>query len=74
MIYVLFFFIFIFIMNRAMLKVSTNSQNEEFKRKINKKIIQNRELDKLYGREPRGPKQEIERAIFDLGKDKKNHN
>jgi len=73
MIYVLFFFIFIFIMNRAMLRVSVNSQNEEFKRKINKKIIQNRELDKLYGRESGSPKQEIERAIFDLGKDKKDH-
>ena len=62
-----------FIMNRAMLRVSINSQNEEFKRDINKKILQNRELDKLYGREPKSPKQEIERAIFDLGKDKKNY-
>ena len=61
-------------MNRAMLRVSLNSQNEEFKREINKKIAQNRELDKLYGREPKSSKQEIERAIFDLGKDKKNHN
>lgn len=74
MIYVLFFCVFIFIMNRAMLKVSINVQNEEFKREINKKIIQNRELDKLYGREPKSPKQEIERAIFDLGKEKRNHN
>ena len=74
MIYILFFCIFIFIMNRAMLRVSLNSQNEEFKREINKKIAQNRELDKLYGREPKSPKQEIERAIFDLGKDKKNYN
>lgn len=74
MIYVLFFCVFIFIMNRAMLRVSINSQDEEFKRKINKKIIQNRELDKLYGREPTDRKQEIERAIFDLGKDKESHN
>ena len=69
MIYVLFFVVFIFIMNRAMLRVKVNSENEEFKRKINAKIRQSRKLDLLYGREPNSRKQEIEKAVLDVAKD-----
>jgi len=74
MIYVLFFLLFIFIMNKAILNTHVNSQNENFKRKINRRILQNRKLDELYGRKPKSPKQEIEKAIFDLAKNKKNIN
>ncbi len=70
MIYVLFFFVFIFIMNRAMLRVRINSNSENIQREINKRILQNRKLDKLYGREEKTTKQEIERAIFDIKKNK----
>tara|TARA_A200000159_G_scaffold163210_1_gene188843 strand:- start:92 stop:319 length:228 start_codon:yes stop_codon:yes gene_type:complete len=73
MIYVFLFCIFIFFMNRMMLRASLNSQNENVKREINRKIIQNRKLDELYGREtPSSPGKEIERAIIDLAKDKSN--
>ena len=58
-------------MNRAMLKVHTNSQDEDFKRKINQKILQNRKLDALYGRKSKSPRREIEQAIIDLEKDDK---
>ncbi len=70
MIYVLFFCIFIFIMNRAMLRVSINSQNEELKREINRRILRNRKLNELYGREQKSPKEEVEQAIIDVAKDK----
>jgi len=70
MIYVLFFFIFIFFMNRAMLRVRINTDSENLQREINNKILQNRKLDTLYGREPKTPKQEIERAILDIRKSK----
>ncbi len=69
MIYVLFFFIFIFFMNRAMLKVRVNTENEDFKRKINAKIQQNRKLDLLYGRNSLNKREEIERAILGVAKD-----
>ena len=69
MIYVLFFAIFIFVMNRAMLRVRVNSENEELKRKINAKIQQSRKLDLLYGRETKSRKQEIEKAVFGVAKD-----
>jgi len=69
MIYVLFFVIFIFVMNRAMLRVRVNSENEELKRKINTKIRQSRKLDLLYGRELKSRKQEIEKAILGVVKD-----
>lgn len=68
MIYVLFFFVLIFIMNKAVLKAHKNAQGEELKRKINRRILQNRKLDELYGRESKSPKQEIEQAIVDLSK------
>ena len=69
MIYVLFFVIFIFVMNRAMLRVRVNSENEELKRKINAKIRQSRKLDLLYGRETKSLKQEIEKAVLDEAED-----
>ena len=69
MIYVLFFVIFIFVMNRAMLKVRVNSENEELKRKINAKIRQSRKLDLLYGRGTKSRKQEIEKAVLDVAED-----
>jgi len=69
MIYVLFFVIFIFVMNRAMLRVRVNSENEELKRKINAKIRQSRKLDLLYGRETKSLKQEIEKAVLDVAED-----
>jgi hypothetical protein len=69
MIYVLFFVIFIFVMNRAMLRVRVNSENEELKRKINAKIRQSRKLDLLYGRESKNRKQEIEKAVLGVAKD-----
>jgi len=56
-------------MNRAMLRVRVNSENEELKRKINTKIRQSRKLDLLYGRELKSRKQEIEKAILGVVKD-----
>lgn len=61
-------------MNKAILNAHVNSQNENFKRKINKRILQNRKLDELYGRKPKSPKQEIEKAILDLAKNEKRIN
>jgi len=69
MIYVLFFAIFIFVMNRSMLRVKINSENEDLKRKIRAKIQQSRKLDLLYGRESNNQKQEIEKAILSVVKD-----
>jgi hypothetical protein len=56
-------------MNRAMLRVRTNSENEELKRKINAKIQQSRKLDLLYGRQRKSRKQEIEKAVLSVAKD-----
>ena len=56
-------------MNRAMLRVRVNSENEELKRKINAKIRQSRKLDLLYGRETKSLKQEIEKAVLDVAED-----
>tara|TARA_B100001094_G_C18187964_1_gene805156 strand:+ start:3169 stop:3393 length:225 start_codon:yes stop_codon:yes gene_type:complete len=70
MMYVLFFFVFILIMNKAMLRVRVNSQNEDIKREINKIVIRNRKLDELYGRKPTSEREEIERAILEMAKNK----
>jgi len=51
-----------------MLKARTNSESEDFKKKINQRMLQNRKLDELYGRKPRKLKQEIEQAIHDISK------
>jgi len=58
-------------MNRAMLRVRINSEDEDLKRRINKKILQNRKLDELYGRKPKSLKNEIEKAIHQTSKDTK---
>ena len=60
MIYVLGFAIFIFFMNRAMMRVRINSQNEDIKREINQIAVKNRKLDELYGRESISERKEIE--------------
>mgnify|MGYP001439760552 CR=1 FL=1 len=72
MIYVLGFAIFIFFMNRAMVRVRINSQNEDIKREINQIVIKNRKLDELYGRESTSERKEIERAILEMAKNKSN--
>lgn len=74
MIYVFLFCLFIFFLNRMVIKASLNSQSENVQREINRKIVQNRKLDELYGREtPASPGKEIERAIIDLAQDKSNN-
>jgi len=63
----------LFFMNRMALKTSTNSQNEELARKINQKILQNKKLDELYGRDSGNPVEQIAKAIHDVEKSKRNY-
>lgn len=71
MIYILILFCLVFLINRLAINASLNSQNEDIKRALNQKILQNRKIDELYGRKLITPREEIERAIVDLAKDKK---
>ena len=61
----------IYFINRMAIKTALNSQNEEITRKINKKILQNRKLDELYGRDSGNPVEQIAKAIHDIEKNKR---
>jgi len=61
----------LFFMNKMALKTATNSQNEELAREINQKIMQNKKLDELYGRDSGNPVQQIAKAIHDVEKNKR---
>tara|TARA_Y100000287_G_C14023789_1_gene258233 strand:+ start:105 stop:335 length:231 start_codon:yes stop_codon:yes gene_type:complete len=62
----------LYFMNRMAIKTAINSQNEELTREINKKILQNRKLDELYGRDSGNPIEQIAKAIQDVEKSKRN--
>ena len=61
-------------MNKAALRTAKNSHNEEIAREVNRKILQNAKLDKLYGRESGNPAEQISRAMRDVAKDKRKSN
>ena len=62
----------LYFMNRMAIKTAINSQNEELTREINRKILQNRKLDELYGRDSGNPVEQIAKAIQDVEKSKRN--
>ena len=62
----------LYFINKMAIKTAINSQNEELTREINKKIIQNRKLDELYGRDSGNPVEQISKAIYDVEKSKRN--
>lgn len=61
----------IYFINRMAIKTALNSQKEEATRQINKKILQNRKLDELYGRDSGNPIDQIAKAIHDVEKNKR---
>ena len=61
----------LYFMNRMAIKTAINSQNEELTREINRKILQNRKLDELYGRDSGNPVEQIAKAIQDVEKSKR---
>lgn len=66
--------VIIYFMNKAALKTARNSQNEEIAREVNRKILQNARLDKLYGRDSGNPAQQINKAMRDVAEDKRKSN
>ena len=62
----------IYFVNKMALKTATNSRNEELAREINQKILQNKKLDELYGRDSGNPVEQIAKAIHDVEKSKRN--
>ena len=61
----------IYFINKMALKTATNSQKEELAREINRKILQNKKLDELYGRDSGNPVEQIAKAIHDVEKSKR---
>ena len=61
----------IYFINKMAIKTAVNSQNEEVSREINRKILQNRKLDELYGRDSGNPVQQISKAIHDIKENKR---
>mgnify|MGYP006218630355 CR=1 FL=1 len=66
--------VILYFMNKAALRTAKNSHNEEIAREVNRKILQNAKLDKLYGRESGNPAEQINRAMRDVAKDKRKSN
>ena len=66
--------VILYFMNKAALRTAKNSHNEEIAREVNRKILQNAKLDKLYGRESGNPAEQISRAMRDVAKDKRKSN
>ncbi|MBM38440.1 MAG: hypothetical protein CMO97_05145 [Woeseia sp.] len=61
----------VYFTNKAALRTARNSHNEEIAREINKKILQNAKLDKLYGRKSGNPAQQINKAMRDVAENKR---
>ena len=61
--------VFMFI-NKMALRTAINSQNEEITREINRKLIQNKKLDELYGRNSGNAVNQLERAVKDVAEAK----
>lgn len=57
--------------NRMALRTSQNIRNESLGREIQYKLVQNKKLDELYGRNSGCPRSQLERAIKDVAKNKK---
>ena len=53
------------------LKTARNVQNEEISRDIGRKILQNKKLDELYGRDSGTPSDQLAKAIKDVAEDKR---
>ena len=66
--------VIIYFLNKAALRTARNSHNEEIAREVNKKILQNAKLDKLYGRDSGNPAQQISKAMRDVAEDKRKSN
>ena len=60
----------LYFINKAVLRTARNVDNEQLAKEINKKLLQNKKLDELYGREPGTPRDQIGRAIQDVAKSK----
>ena len=56
------------LLNRASMRASENSRREKITREVNKKLVQNRKLDILYGRDSGSPVEQIKKAINDVEK------
>ncbi len=56
--------------NRMALKTSHNIRNEALGREIQHKLIQNKKLDELYGRDSGCPRSQLERALKDVAENK----
>ena len=56
------------LLNRASMRASENIRREKITKDVNNRLIQNRKLDKLYGRESGTPAEQIQRAIKDVEK------
>ena len=62
--------VILYFINKAALRTARNVGNEQIAREINKKLIQNRKLDELYGRNSGTPGEQLTKAIQDVAKDK----
>lgn len=56
------------LLNRASMRASENSRREKITRQVNKRLLQNRKLDTLYGRDSGTVGDQIKRAIRDVEK------
>ena len=54
------------LLNRASMRASENIRREKITKDVNNRLIQNRKLDILYGRESGTPTEQIQRAIKDV--------
>jgi len=66
--------VIIYFTNKAALRTARNSHDEEIAREINRKILQNAKLDKLYGRDSGSPVQQINKAMRNVAEDKRKSN
>lgn len=70
-IFVLFSMVIIFyFINKMALRTARNVENEEIARDISKKLLQNKKLDELYGRDSGTPGEQLAKAVQDVAKDK----
>ena len=71
-IFVLFGIVFVlYFINKMALRTARNVENEEITREIGRKILQNKKLDELYGRDSGTPAQQLTKAIKDVAEDKR---